>query len=153
MLASCVSLKLAVTQTSRGTTTNDRLRRGRQIAHRRGQPRNAQIKVLQTQKRVTAAQRDQYIAQKTRADADLSRTELRATVDGRIVINIEEVFQQLGPFVMFAAICRACSDWLSLRSAAATKDPAYLRGCVPSISPQPTVIRLRQRHSGTLRIN
>jgi membrane fusion protein, multidrug efflux system len=43
-----------------------------------------QIKVLQTQKQVTAAQRDQYIAQKDRADADLSRTELRATVDGRI---------------------------------------------------------------------
>ena len=40
--------------------------------------------MLQTQKRVTAAQRDQYIAQKARADADLSRTELRATVDGRI---------------------------------------------------------------------
>jgi membrane fusion protein, multidrug efflux system len=43
-----------------------------------------QIKVLQAQKQVTAAQRDQYIAQKARADADLSRTELRATVDGRI---------------------------------------------------------------------
>jgi membrane fusion protein (multidrug efflux system) len=43
-----------------------------------------QIKVLQAQKQVTAAQRDQYIAQKVRADADLSRTELRATVDGRI---------------------------------------------------------------------
>ena len=43
-----------------------------------------QIKVLQAQKQVTAAQRDQYIAQQARANADLSRTELRATVDGRI---------------------------------------------------------------------
>jgi membrane fusion protein (multidrug efflux system) len=43
-----------------------------------------QIKVLQAQKQVTAAQRDQYLAQKARTNADLGRTELRATVDGRI---------------------------------------------------------------------
>jgi membrane fusion protein, multidrug efflux system len=43
-----------------------------------------QIEVLKTQMEVTAAQRDQYIAQRDRAAADLSRTELRATVDGRI---------------------------------------------------------------------
>jgi membrane fusion protein, multidrug efflux system len=40
--------------------------------------------VLQASKQVSAAQRDQYAAQKARAEADLSRTELRATVDGRI---------------------------------------------------------------------
>jgi multidrug efflux pump subunit AcrA (membrane-fusion protein) len=50
-----------------------------------------QIKVLQAQKQVTAAQRDQYIAQKARADADLSRTELRATVDGRIARLTAEI--------------------------------------------------------------
>jgi membrane fusion protein, multidrug efflux system len=43
-----------------------------------------QIEVLQASKQVSAAQRDQYAAQKARAEADLSRTELRATVDGRI---------------------------------------------------------------------
>ena len=43
-----------------------------------------QIDVLKTQIEVTVAQRDQYIAQRDRAAVDLSRTELRATVDGRI---------------------------------------------------------------------
>jgi membrane fusion protein, multidrug efflux system len=43
-----------------------------------------QIEVLQASKQVSAAQRDQYAAQKARAEADLGRTELRATVDGRI---------------------------------------------------------------------
>jgi membrane fusion protein, multidrug efflux system len=43
-----------------------------------------QIQVLQAQKEVSVAQRDQYIEQKARAEADLGRTELRATVDGRI---------------------------------------------------------------------
>ena len=43
-----------------------------------------QIEVLKTQMEVSAAQRDQYIAQRDRAAVDLSRTELRATVDGRI---------------------------------------------------------------------
>jgi membrane fusion protein, multidrug efflux system len=43
-----------------------------------------QIGVLQASKQVSAAQRDQYAAQKARAEADLSRTELRATVDGRV---------------------------------------------------------------------
>jgi membrane fusion protein, multidrug efflux system len=43
-----------------------------------------QIDVLKTQIEVTTAQRDAYIAQRDRATVDLSRTELRATVDGRI---------------------------------------------------------------------
>ena len=43
-----------------------------------------QIDVLEAQKAVAAAQLDQRRAQKDRADADLSRTELRATADGRI---------------------------------------------------------------------
>jgi membrane fusion protein, multidrug efflux system len=43
-----------------------------------------QIDVLKTQMEVSAAQRDAYIAQRERAAVDLSRTELRATVDGRI---------------------------------------------------------------------
>jgi membrane fusion protein, multidrug efflux system len=43
-----------------------------------------QIDVLKTQIEVTTAQRDAYIAQRDRAAVDLSRTELRATVDGRI---------------------------------------------------------------------
>jgi membrane fusion protein, multidrug efflux system len=43
-----------------------------------------QIDVLKTQMEVSAAQRDAYIAQRDRAAVDLSRTEIRATVDGRI---------------------------------------------------------------------
>jgi membrane fusion protein (multidrug efflux system) len=43
-----------------------------------------QIDVLNAQKLATAAQLDQSRAQKDRADADLQRTELRATVDGRV---------------------------------------------------------------------
>ena len=43
-----------------------------------------QIDVLNAQKIGAAAQFDQAKAQKDRADADLQRTELRATVDGRV---------------------------------------------------------------------
>jgi membrane fusion protein, multidrug efflux system len=43
-----------------------------------------QIDVLNAQKLGVAAQLDQSKAQKDRADADLQRTELRATVDGRV---------------------------------------------------------------------
>jgi membrane fusion protein (multidrug efflux system) len=43
-----------------------------------------QIAVLQAQKAVAAAQLDQSRAQKDQADANLGRTELRATVDGRV---------------------------------------------------------------------
>jgi membrane fusion protein (multidrug efflux system) len=43
-----------------------------------------QIDVLNAQKIGAAAQFDQSKAQKDRADADLQRTELRATVDGRV---------------------------------------------------------------------
>ena len=43
-----------------------------------------QIEVLKSQQEVAAAQRDAYGAQRDRATVDLSRTELRATVDGRI---------------------------------------------------------------------
>jgi membrane fusion protein (multidrug efflux system) len=43
-----------------------------------------QINVLQAQKSAVAAQIDQGKAAKERADADLGRTQLRATVDGRI---------------------------------------------------------------------
>ena len=43
-----------------------------------------QINVLQAQKSAAAAQIDQDKAAKERADADLGRTQLRATVDGRI---------------------------------------------------------------------
>ena len=43
-----------------------------------------QIDVLNAQKVGAAAQLDQSKAQKDRADADLQRTELRATVDGRV---------------------------------------------------------------------
>lgn len=43
-----------------------------------------QIDVLSAQKIGAAAQIDQAKAQKDRADADLQRTELRATVDGRV---------------------------------------------------------------------
>jgi membrane fusion protein (multidrug efflux system) len=42
------------------------------------------INVLKTQRDEAVAQLDQRNAQKDRADADLSRTELRATADGRI---------------------------------------------------------------------
>jgi membrane fusion protein (multidrug efflux system) len=43
-----------------------------------------QIDVLKEQRVGAAAQRDQARAQKDRADADLQRTELHATVDGRV---------------------------------------------------------------------
>jgi membrane fusion protein, multidrug efflux system len=43
-----------------------------------------QIGVLEAQKAVAAAQFDQSKAQKDQADANLGRTELRATVDGRV---------------------------------------------------------------------
>ncbi|WP_213740814.1 HlyD family secretion protein [Bradyrhizobium sp. dw_411] len=43
-----------------------------------------QIDVLEAQKGVAAAQLDQSKAQKDQADANLGRTELRATVDGRV---------------------------------------------------------------------
>ncbi len=43
-----------------------------------------QIDLLNTQMEVLATKRDQYIAQRDRAAVDLNRTELRATVDGRI---------------------------------------------------------------------
>jgi membrane fusion protein (multidrug efflux system) len=43
-----------------------------------------QIDVLDAQKTAAAAQRDQARAQKDQADANLGRTELRATVDGRV---------------------------------------------------------------------
>ncbi len=43
-----------------------------------------QIDVLKTQIEVWAAQRDAYLAQRYRAAVDLGRTELRATVNGRI---------------------------------------------------------------------
>ena len=43
-----------------------------------------QIDVLSAQQASAVAQRDQAKAQKDRADADLQRTELRATVDGRV---------------------------------------------------------------------
>jgi membrane fusion protein (multidrug efflux system) len=43
-----------------------------------------QIDVLMAQKAASAAQLDQYKAMRDRAEADLGRTELRATVDGRI---------------------------------------------------------------------
>lgn len=44
----------------------------------------AQISVLAAQKDAASAQRDQYRAQKAQAEANLGRTELHATVDGRI---------------------------------------------------------------------
>jgi membrane fusion protein (multidrug efflux system) len=47
-------------------------------------PAERQIDVLNAQKVGAAAQVDQSKAQKRRADADLQRTELRATVDGRV---------------------------------------------------------------------
>ena len=43
-----------------------------------------QIDVLNAQKAVARAQIDQSKAQKDRADADLGRTDLRATIDGRV---------------------------------------------------------------------
>jgi membrane fusion protein (multidrug efflux system) len=43
-----------------------------------------QIDVLKTQIEVSAAQRDAYLAQRYRAAVDLGRTEMRATVNGRI---------------------------------------------------------------------
>lgn len=43
-----------------------------------------QIDVLAAQKAAAAAQLDQYKAARDRAEADLGRTELRATVDGRV---------------------------------------------------------------------
>jgi membrane fusion protein (multidrug efflux system) len=43
-----------------------------------------QIDVLQAQKAAAAAQLDQGTAQKAQADANFGRTELRATVDGRV---------------------------------------------------------------------
>jgi membrane fusion protein, multidrug efflux system len=47
-----------------------------------------QIDALNAQKVGAAAQVDQSKAQKRRADADLQRTELRATVDGRVTAAV-----------------------------------------------------------------
>jgi membrane fusion protein, multidrug efflux system len=56
-----------------------------------------QIDVLNAQKIGTAAQLDQSKAQKDRADADLQRTELRATVDGRVTKLTAAVGQLAAP--------------------------------------------------------
>jgi membrane fusion protein, multidrug efflux system len=56
-----------------------------------------QIDVLNAQKLGTAAQLDQSRAQKDRADADLQRTELRATADGRVTKLTAAVGQLAAP--------------------------------------------------------